>query len=329
MSTFDPGHPLPVFGGIPTYCRATLTEPDRVERGYAAVAGVTWDHTSPGTIGARFGAKAIREGSIYLGYHLQSAKAMATGLLEVSTLEPLTLSADSRLVDCGDLRIYPADTARTVDAIAEQASLLVRRGATPIFLGGDRFVAYPLWRGVAAASEEPVGFLQIAADLCLAADADELWGRLWRGATNRRILESRNPAPAGMAWLGTSGFVPAQDWDFARAQGLRVVTARQARAEGVASAARRALDGALGGAARVYISIDVGVVDGVYAPGTDRPHLGGLSNVEFLELMDALADAPLAGLDVVGVVPNVELPITTARLAAVAILRILAKRVTA
>ena len=123
MSSFDPGHPLPVFGGIPTYCRATLTEPCRVEPGYVAVAGVTWDHTSPGTIGARFGPKAIREGSIYLGYHLQSAKAMATGLLEVSTLEPLHLSADSRIVDCGDLRIYPADTARTVEAIAEQVSL--------------------------------------------------------------------------------------------------------------------------------------------------------------------------------------------------------------
>lgn len=329
MSTFDPGHPLPVFGGIPTYCRATLTEPGRVEPGSVAVAGVTWDHTSPGTVGARFGPKAIREGSIYLGYHLQAAKAMATGLLEVSTLEPLRLSADSRLVDCGDLRIYPADTARTVEAIAEQASLIVHRGATPVFLGGDRFVAYPLWRGVAAASEEPVGFLQIAADLCLAADTDELWGRLWRGATNRRILESRTPAPAGMAWLGTAGFVPAQDWDFARAQGLSVVTARQARAEGVAAAAGRAVDRALGGAARVYVSIDIGVVDGVYAPGTDRPHLGGFSSVEFLELMDALADAPLAGLDMVGVVPNVELPITTARLAAVAILRILAKRMSA
>jgi agmatinase len=329
MSSFDPGHPLPVFGGIPTYCRATLTEPGRVEPGYVAVAGVTWDHTSPGTIGARFGPKAIREGSIYLGYHLQSAKAMATGLLEVSTLEPLRLSADSRIVDCGDLRIYPADTARTVEAIAEQASLVVQRGATPVFLGGDRFVAYPLWRGVAAPHREPVGFLQIAADLCLAAEADELWGRLWRGATNRRILESRTPAPAGMAWLGTSGFVPAQDWDFARAQGLTVVTARQARTEGVAAAARRALDRALGGASRVYVSIDIGVVDGVYAPGTDRPHLGGLTNAEFLELMDALADAPFAALDVVGVVPNVELPITTARLAAIAILRLLAKRVSA
>jgi arginase family enzyme len=329
MSSFDPGHPLPVFGGIPTYCRATLTEPGRIEPGYVAVAGVTWDHTSPGTIGARFGPKAIREGSIYLGYHLQAAKALATGLLEVSTLEPLRLSADSRLVDCGDLRIYPADTARTVEAIAEQASLVVRRGATPVFLGGDRFVAYPLWRGVAAASPEPIGFLQVAADLCLAAEADPLWGRLWRGATNRRILESRAPAPAGMAWLGTSGFVAAPDWDYARAQGLTVVTARQARAEGLGPAARRALDAARGGASRVYVSIDIGVVDGVFAPGTEQPHVGGLSNVEFLELMDALADAPLAGLDVVGVVPNVELPITTARLAAVALLRILAKRVSA
>jgi arginase family enzyme len=182
---------------------------------------------------------------------------------------------------------------------------------------------------VAAAHSEPVGFHQIAADLCLAAEADELWGRLWRGATNRRILESRTPAPAGMAWLGASGFVPAQDWDFASAQGLTVVTARQARAEGIAAAVRRALDRALGGASRVYVSIDIGVVDGVYAPGTDRPHVGGFTSVEFLELMDALADAPFAALDVVGVVPNVELPITTARLAAVAILRLLAKRVSA
>jgi agmatinase len=328
VSAFDPGHPLPVFGGIPTYCRATLTDPGRVEPGYVAVAGVTWDHTSPGAIGARFGPKAIREGSIYLGYHLQSAKATATGLLEVSTLEPLRLSADSRLVDCGDLRVYPSDAPRTIEAIAEQAEQLVRRGVLPVFLGGDRFVAYPLWRGVATALAEPVGFLQVAADLCLAGGVDTLWGRFWRGATNRCILEARAPAPAGMAWLGTSGFVPAGDWDLARARGLTVLTVRQARAEGIAAAARRAVTRALGPARHLYVSIDIGVVDGVFAPGTDRPHFGGLSNVELLELVDALADAPLAGADVVGVVPNVELPITTARLAAVAILRLLARRVT-
>jgi arginase family enzyme len=317
-----------VFGGIPTYLRASLVDPSRVEPGYVTVAGVTWDHTTPGLVGARFGPKAIREGSIYLGYHLQSAAATATGLLEVSTLEPLRLSVDSRIVDCGDLRVYPADTQRTIAALEAQASALVRRGATPAFLGGDRFVAYPLWRGVAAASPGAVGFLQIAGDLCLAGGADELWGRFWRGATNRLILESDDPAPAAMAWLGTTGFVPAADWDFARARGLSVITAREARAEGIARATRRALDLAMQGASRLYVSIDMGVVDGVYAPGTDWPHFGGLSNTEFLEIMDALAEAPLAGADIVNVVPNVELPITTQRLAAVALLRFLAKRVT-
>lgn len=326
MSAFDPGDPLPVFGGIPTYLRAALIEPDRIQAGYVAVAGITWDHTTPGVIGARFGPKAIREGSIYLGYHLQTAAATASGLLEVSTLEPLNLSRDSHIVDCGDLRIYPSDTERTIAALEEQAGLLVRQGATPAFLGGDRFVSYPLWRGVAAASGEPVGFLQIAADLCLAGGEDELWGRWWRGATNRRILESDHPRPAAMAWLGTSGLVPAADWDFVRSAGLPVVTLRQAREEGVAAAAHRALELALRGASRVYLSIDLGAVDGVYAPGTDWPHFGGLSNVELLEIMDALAEAPLAAVDVVNVVPNVEAPITTQRLAAVALLRLLAKR---
>jgi len=41
---------------------------------------------------------------------------------------------------------------------------------------------------------------------------------------------------------------------------------------------------------------------------------------------EALADRP--GVDIVHVVPNVELPITTQRLAAVGLLRLLAKKVT-
>jgi arginase family enzyme len=76
------------------------------------------------------------------------------------------------------------------------------------------------------------------------------------------------------------------------------------------------------------VSIDMGVVDGVFAAGTDAPHFAGLSGTELLEVMDVLAAAPLAGVDVVGVVPNVELPITTQRLAAVALLRLLARRLT-
>ena len=87
MGAFDPGDPLPVFGGIPTYLRAPLTEPTEVGSGYVGVCGVTWDHTSPGTIGARFGPKAIREGSIYLGYHLQTAAATVTAMLEVKNLK--------------------------------------------------------------------------------------------------------------------------------------------------------------------------------------------------------------------------------------------------
>ena len=327
MSAFDPGHPLPVFAGIPTYLRANFVEPGRVEPGSVAVAGVTWDHTTAGTIGARFGPKAIREGSIFVGNQLQTARDLATELVEVSTLDVLRVSAGSRIVDCGDFRVYPSDTTRTIAALEEQAMLLAQRGAMPVFLGGDRFVAYPLWRGVATASGEPIGFLQIAADLCL-ADEDELWGRFWRGATNRRILESRDPAPAAVAWLGTSGWVPATDWDFARSRNLTVVTARQIRAEGMAAAVQRALEAAMGRAARCYVSIDMGAVDGVFAPGTDGPRLGGLSNVELLEIMDVLANAPLAAVDLVNVVPNVELPITTQRLAAVALLRLLARRLT-
>jgi agmatinase len=310
-----------------TYLRARQVELAQVQAGDIAVAGVTWDHTTPGTIGARFGPRAIREGSIFMGNQLQTARELATELVEVSTLDVLRVSAASRIVDCGDFRIYPADTVRTITAIEEQAALLALKGALPVFMGGDRFVAYPLWRGVAAAAGEPMGFLQVAADLCLAG-ADPLWGRWWRGATNRLLLDAHAPSPAAMAWLGTSGLVPADDWHLARARGLTVVTARQLRADGAAAATRRALQAALGTAARCYVSIDMGVVDGVFAAGTDAPHFAGLTSTELLEVMDVLASAPLAAVDVVNAVPNVELPITTQRLAAVALLRLLARRLT-
>ncbi len=329
MGAFDPKDPLPVFAGIPTYLRARSVEINQIPAGHVVVAGVTWDHTSPGINGARFGPKAIRDSSSYLGYHLQAAAAITTGLLEVGTLQPLRLTVDSPIADCGDLRVYPNDTRRTIAALEEQARLIAGRGATPVFLGGDRFISYPLWRGVATARAGPVAFLQISADLCLAHGEDRLWGRFWQGATNRCILDSDDPACPAMVWLGTSGFVPAADWDFACARKLPIITARKARAEGIAAAAQGALTLALANASHVYVSLDVGVVDGVYAPGTDCPHFGGFSNLELLELMDALAAAPVAAIDIVNVVPTVEMSITTQRLAAVALLRLLAGRLTA
>jgi agmatinase len=57
------------------------------------------------------------------------------------------------------------------------------------------------------------------------------------------------------------------------------------------------------GAAPLYISIDIDVLDPAHAPGTGTPEAGGLTSRELLGILRGLAGTRLVGADVVEVAP--------------------------
>jgi agmatinase len=316
--------PLPVFSGIPTFCRLPRADRESLAPGMAAIAGVAFDHTCTARIGSRFGPRSIRETSLYFaGYGDHGAR------VEVSTDQLMAFSQPARVVDIDDLNIYPADVPRTEAAVADGVAEIVSAGAFPVILGGDEYLALPVLRGFAhawqARGAPGVGYLQVSGHLAL-GDRHPTYGQFWGGATARRIIESGTVDPQRMAWLGPHGRCRGEEWDRVQQGDLWVRPLGAVRRDGLQASAAAALARAGAGGGPVLVSLDMSVLDGAFAPGTAEPGFEGLTNTELLMLMDALAREPAQGLVLTGVNPRIEPTWTAERLAATAVLRFLAPR---
>jgi agmatinase len=77
----------------------------------------------------------------------------------------------------------------------------------------------------------------------------------------------------------------------------------------------------------IYISLDIDICDISVAPGTGSINFGGISSVEFLQIIDVLAETENIGMiDLVEVAPFTDPAGMTARLAATALLNYLTPR---
>lgn len=67
---------------------------------------------------------------------------------------------------------------------------------------------------------------------------------------------------------------------------------------------------------KVYISLDIDVVDPAFAPGTGTPECGGYSSSEIIALLRGLKDTNFIGGDIVEVLPSCDNSEITSHLAA-------------
>jgi arginase family enzyme len=108
---------------------------------------------------------------------------------------------------------------------------------------------------------------------------------------------------------------------------MPVIPADAARAAGPRAVVERALAAAAAGCDGVYVSLDADVVDSGYASGTGDVLVGGLTPAEVLALMREMSMArAIVGLDVVEVAPGLDQRGRSERLAAEAIVELIAPR---
>ena len=317
--------PLPVYAGIVTFLGAPKGDLGDLKPGMVAVAGVTYDQSSTSRVGSRFGPRSMRETS-----SASSSVYPGVAFREITTNERMEFGPDVGLVDLGDLNVYPADWPRTDVALRRAAYEIARRGAFPVFLGGDNFINSAMVQGyrdaVVANGGKRIGYLQLSRHLDLGTE-DPIWGKVWRGSTARRIIDMGVVDPRNMAWVGPHGYVRAEEWAYARELDLTVFTLQDVRGQGILSATRQALDVAGKGCDGIYVSVDLDVVDGSYTAGTAAPNLDGVTDVEFIDAMEVLRDPRVGAVGMVGVVPTVELfKQTTEQMATVAVMQIIAPR---
>jgi agmatinase len=270
-----------------------------------AIVGAPYDEGTSARPGARFGPMAIRTA------HVTAGSPWAWSLqTEASPFDVLTV------VDAGDAPIVPGRPERSLRVIHEKVRRVARAGAIPIVLGGDHSITYPSAAAVARVHDPArVGIVHFDAHADTAMDQ---WGSLiGHGQPMRRLIEEGWIAGPNFVQVGLRGYWPDREtFEWMRGQGLRWHTQVEMEERGVEAVIDEAIAQALDGPDRIYLSVDIDVVDPGMAPGTGTPESGGMLGRELLRAVRRIAGAvDLAGMDVVEVSPPYDHAEITAMLA--------------
>jgi agmatinase len=285
----------PRFAGVSTFLRLPhvldLTGVD------VAFVGLPFDTGVSFRAGARFGPKAIREGSLTLRPFYNAAQ-------RVAVFERLSA------IDYGDAPVAPGFTDRSYDRMAETLATVHAAGAVPIGFGGDHGVLLPELRA-AAQRHGPLALVMFDSHTELLEE--DVGERYTHGTAVRRAVEEGLIDPARSTIMGARGGLYGPDeLDSGRELGFTVFPwddLAQLGTGAVAAAVERA-------AGKAFLSFDIDFVDPAFAPGTGTPECGGPSSMQALALLRACRGLRIVGADVVEVLPDLDGSRLTATLAA-------------
>jgi agmatinase len=195
-----------------------------------------------------------------------------------------------RLADCGDVLIAGGDVqlsqARTTAAVRK----IAERGALAVAVGGDHSISFPVGRGVAEAhSTVDVVHLDAHPDF-----ADSIYGsKLQHGSQLRRLREL--PTIGQITALGLRS-VDRDQYEDMKRLGVGFASTRALLEEGP----RAVVDRLVRPAEKLYVSIDIDVLDSGLVPATTLPEPGGISYRQLREMLAAIATkGRIVGFDIV------------------------------
>jgi guanidinobutyrase len=271
---------------------------ETAERLDACLVGVPMDIGTSNRPGTRLGPRQIRDESRMLRPY-----NMATGAAPFDHLQ---------IADVGDVAVNTFNLAATVDRITEAHAAILAHGAVPLTMGGDHTLSWPVLRAVRDA-HGPVALVHVDAH---ADVSDAMFGeRIAHGTPFRRAWEDGCLIDGKVVQIGLrgTGYAPG-DFAWGRKRGWSVVTAEECWGRSLAPLMEQVR--ALIGDAPCYLSFDIDALSPGIAPGTGTQEMGGLTDVQALEIVRGLAGLRLVGCDLVEVSPPYDPSGTSALLGA-------------
>jgi guanidinobutyrase len=206
-----------------------------------------------------------------------------------------------QVADIGDVALNSFNLLKSIDIIETFFDDVMRCGAIPVTLGGDHTITLPILRAIHK-KHGSVGMVHIDAH----ADINDVqFGEtIAHGTIFRRAIEEGLIDPHRMAQIGlrTTGY-SADDFDWSRRQGVRVVTAEECWYKSLAPLMDE-LREMIGSTGPVYLSFDIDGLDPSVAPGTGTPEPGGLTGSQGIEIIRGCFGLELIGCDLVEVSPT-------------------------
>ena len=274
---------MPRFAGPATMMR--LPSATSAKGLDACFVGVPFDIGTSNRPGARFGPRQIRaESSLLRPYNMATRAA---------PFDSLTVA------DIGDVAINTFNPEASVQIIEHAYDEILGHNCIPLTLGGDHTITLPILRALAR-KDGPMGMVHIDAH----ADVnDHMFGeKIAHGTPFRRAVEEGLIDGARVAQIGLRGSgYTAEDFDWCRDQGFRVVQAEECWHRSLAPLMKEIR--AQLGEGPVYLTIDIDGLDPSFAPGTGTPEIAGLSSAQVLEIVRGCRGLDICGGDLVEVAP--------------------------
>ena len=291
------GNEMPRFAGIASMFRLPIEEAsDTLD---IALIGVPLDIGTSNRNGTRYGPRQIRCESV-----LVRPYSMATGAAPFDSFQ---------IADIGDVSLNPfrlEDCISIIEAYYEQA---LQYKLKPVTMGGDHTISLPILRQIAK-KHGPVALVHVDAHTDI---NDTMFGeKIAHGTIFRRAIEENLVDPHKMIQIGprATGY-SADDFDWARRQGVQVVTGEECWYKSLAPLMTDFRE-KVGPDTPTYLTFDIDGLDPSVAPGTGTPEPGGLMASQGLEVIRGCFGLNLVGCDLVEVSPPYDNSGNTALLAA-------------
>ena len=247
------------------------------EAAKVVVFGAPFDGTTSNKAGTKFAANAMR---------LESE-----GLEMYSPLLDLDLS-DANICDVGDVELSYGLVERVIDELEQATTSLLANGKIPLMIGGEHLVSYPVVKAVANVHPD-VHIIHLDAHTDL---REEFGGsKLSHATVLKRIWEILGDGRIFQFGIRSG---TKEEFDFARILGHTYLEALRINTVGEKL---KELAGK-----KIYVTIDLDVLDPSIMSGTGTPEAGGITYREledfFLLLRDAKVD--IVGADIVELSPG-------------------------
>ena len=222
------------------------------------------------------------------------------------------------IFDAGDVEISTNDAMTSRKEVLSTLSQIYnsKKNQRFLFLGGDHLITYFSFYALCE-----IGYFQGPQSGIIYLDAHpdlyyQYKGNLYSHAcVLRRILDQTKIDPKNIIQIGIRASTKEQR-GYAFNSGIKTIYKSQFLEEKPDVITNIIKERFSEGVEKIYLSIDLDILDPAYAPGIGNPEPGGLSTRELIRFIQTLSDIPIVTFDVVELSPTYDQANITAFVAA-------------
>lgn len=197
------------------------------------------------------------------------------------------------VADAGDIAMHTTDIQLSHQRIQETTVYLAEKFPESVtcLVGGDHSVTACAVRGIKEVNaNDEIGMLQIDTHLDV-RDPQELGPA--NGTPIRQLIDGGAVKGENVVNIGLHGYFNAKSLvDYAREHKIKMVTLKKARKRGIVHTVQAALDHLSKITDRIYVTVDMDVLDISVAPGVPASTPGGMTSVELFDILLEIGKRP-------------------------------------